>query len=583
MPVASQAPDAALLEAKSRQRRKLAQRYQALSERKSTLAATAFVPNFRSEGDQGPPLRGAAGAREKMESCLLAMDLLEDLGDTLDTELQELETEMASLQEEMHLLQLQLSESGGQSTPLTVVSIALGGGGPLERLEFSYQVDGARWWPTYTLRMEPGLGQTEWAQEAQVAQRTGEDWKRVPLQLSTAAILGDRRLPQLTSLRLGKVQPQPPSGFRPPPSGLERMFAGYQSWSRGDAVSLELPKSEPLPPPPPPTPPAAPSGALRARRQGAPSTDVADLLRSERPGMIMDRLTEIGGVATAPPSDGFALTMSPAKRRTGPTSDGIPDDDWLDFDRLTLQGPESPRRGHLERAGPDGWSQQRDQNRSEMAARQAVPAHEFDSQYRAAGLAEVPCDGALHRVRVGSAPADLQLVWRCTPSESPQVYREALTRNPFARALLPGTLDVYVEGSLVQSSTLEAVGPGGEARVGLGADERLRVARNVRQEEEKGGLLGDLTAITYHVSIELASSGRLPVTVEVLDRVPVSAEKSVKIKLLASSPAHEDYDQSDRRQPVKGGLRWRVPLAPEQATRIEFSYKVSFPGKQELA
>ena len=53
---------------------------------------------------------------------------------------------------------------------------------------------------------------------ALIAQRTGEDWRGVHLELSTAAPLSFTELPELSAIRIGRAQPPPPRkpGFRPP-------------------------------------------------------------------------------------------------------------------------------------------------------------------------------------------------------------------------------------------------------------------------------------------------------------------------------------------------------------------------------
>lgn len=80
--------------------------------------------------------------------------------------------------------------------------------------------------------------------------------------------------------------------------------------------------------------------------------------------------------------------------------------------------------------------------------------------------------------------------------------------------------------------------------------------------------------IEHHVAIELSAPPGLSPVVDVIDRIPVSDDKSVEVALVTSRPEARGYKQSDRGAPVRGGLRWSVSVpAGAKAER-----GVSLPG-----
>ena len=115
-----------------------------------------------------------------------------------------------------------------------------------------------------------------------------------------------------------------------------------------------------------------------------------------------------------------------------------------------------------------------------------------------------------------------------------------------------------------------------------GLEERVRVARNVRADEAAKGVLGGTTAIEHRVEIEASSALGHVAELEVLDRVPVTDEKDVEVSLLSSKPEAAKYDQAERGQPVRGGLRWTLGLAPGGKATVSFTYKIELPSKCEL-
>ena len=168
------------------------------------------------------------------------------------------------------------------------------------------------------------------------------------------------------------------------------------------------------------------------------------------------------------------------------------------------------------------------------------------------------------------------------PREAPEVYREAELVNPFTGPLLAGPVDVYLDGTLLVTTLLErGIDRGASLAVGLGTDERLRVARNARTTEETAGLLGGKVVVDTEVTIDVRSALGFPAEVEVLDRIPVGGESDVSVELVASEPGGEPYEQKPD-DPIEGGRRWRVTVPASGAEKVTFRYRVSFPSKQEL-
>ena len=162
------------------------------------------------------------------------------------------------------------------------------------------------------------------------------------------------------------------------------------------------------------------------------------------------------------------------------------------------------------------------------------------------------------------------------------MYLEAEIPNPFAAPLHSGPVEVFVDGALLTTSSVDHVDRGGLLRFGLGVEERLRVARNARVEERSAGLLGGSTTVDHHVTIDVASSLGHAVEIEVIDRIPVTSDKDIEIKLGSAKPVATKLPPGDRGDPVRGGLSWKIKVSPGEKQRIEIQYRVTLPAKNEL-
>ena len=523
----------------------------------------------------------------------------------------------------------------GESRAALGVQVRLGPAGSLVSLEIDYVVTAARWWPAYTARLSAAATRVTLGIDAFVAQASGEAWSGVKLSVATADLASDVRLPELRSLRIGRAQPPRRLGYRPPPAGLEAMFEGHDrsvnklelaaekeahaevmdeaeeegstmtrsfsapEGSAGYGPPQGMPPPRPSAPMPMPMPmslaaampmqrampsfAAAPSSMPMRAKSGA----LGGLMRRAMPessmagdAMIMEESRSFGGaVPHAEPAAPEAIE---------------PDEAWLDFDALTLVDPLDPanhsRRGRLAR-DPSGMAGSR-----AAAARASIEAlgpppetqdpletrGRFDHRYDAEGSADVPASGRPHRVTIGSAEGEARPRFIAVPREAAEVYREAEIPNPFAAPLLRGPVEVFLDGALLTTSSLGFVDRGGRLHLGLGVEERLRVARNARVEEGSAGLLGGSTTVDHHVTIDVASSLGHPVAIEVLDRIPVTSDKDIEIKLVSSKPTSAKITQAERGHPVRGGLAWSITVSPGEKQRIEMVYRVTLPAKNEL-
>lgn len=593
----------------------------------------------------------------RTRDVLVAHDLTGDALRAIDERIVTLEPTLHRLQAELRAAELAREWASAQDRAPSgqasrVITVRVSGRGPIESLEIDYAVTAARWWPMYTLDIgERGTSATFWL-EAQVAQASGEDWTGVALALSTSDLVTDARLPELRSVRYGKAQPLRRAGYRPPPDGLDRLFAGWdvafaslvvkQEIQIRQEVRVQVAKPRPAPQAPSvarsqllgaeeaaydedseaemaePTPvdyaeEVAPSKKrakldMRARDEplalGAPasfSANAPTMARMSAPMPVASRGGFFGGgpggggAPSAPQGSldegaGAAIEELVMGGDAGGAQE--PEAAWLDFDRLRLARPEDrAHRGRLRASGYDDDAVElRGHARAEiMVLRPTAPVFDvldtrghYDHRWDASAHAHVPSDARAHRLRIESFAARPRFRFWAVPLEVAEVFREASLDNPTPGPLLRGPVDVYVDGSLLTTAPLPHVDRGGVLRVGLGVEERLRIARNVRVAEDSAGLLGGSTAVDHHVSIELKSSLGNATTVEVYDRVPVSDDKGLDVKVVSESPASDPYKQTERGIPIKGGLGWRVQLEPGGKREVKLHYRLTMSNKSEV-
>ena len=597
---------------------------------------------------------------ERTEDALAIVRTTAEETGALDAKIAEITAAIEATEREMEAVSLAAAQAAAsahrESAPSTfAVVVELGPSKePVKQadLEIEYSVGPARWWPSYRARFEAGATKVTLTLSAFVAQASGEDWENVALALSTGDLLRDARLPEITSLRLGRAQKPRARGYRPPPEGLDAMFDGYDRFVAEVRVTTTVTstttgtitvgtrhiESEAPPPwqgatgglPAPyeeyhedeydsPTrvaPPQEQTGSKKKRAaddmmemtragRAAPAAPAMKAVMRSAPGAAMPMPQAIsaprGGGGAAPARteagsfDGFAMLADEGSLggEGGMAQDALPiepADAWLDFDSLRLDPAASrDKRGRLARGHAllHGG-----QAASITAIERMSPPNGaidprasrglFDVVYEAAGTASVPANKRPNRVPLMNAEAAAAPRFVTVPREANEVYRRADFTNPFGQALLTGPVEVLIDGALVAQTRLSYTDRGGLISIGLGVEDRVKVARNTRVEEGTAGLLGGATTVDHTVTTEIASSLGRAIKIEIVDRLPVSDDKDVEIKQLASTPAAQPYTQAELGHPVRKAFRWEVDVPAGGKAKAEWRYRVTLPSKMEI-
>ena len=493
-------------------------------------------------------------------------------------------------------------------------------------LRVDYRVAAARWAPSYLARLDGDHATIE--VRAVVAQRTGEDWGRAVLRLSTAepeqfaAIL-----PELAPQRIGRRQESPSrSGFRPAPGGAEALYADYLRVAR-TTIREEAPR---LVPADPSLDDLEDDGDTLV---GAPATfDKKRAITQE----VWDEQSSRAKAAFRTPPDGTraynapapAPTMSRARGTVVPNraDDSLPmpmmgygggaalgappmpdkpkpapgpPPPRLDYGNLVMAPPGSRRAVTLvpARASP---SARKRRSLVEVGAgiaavtALALPpgcvgawAQAYDYAFTADGAVDVASDGAWHALAITAKPATVKVRHVAVPREQADVFRVAAIANPHAAPLLPGPIDVYDHGTFLITSEVALTPPGAMLELGLGVDPTVKIARNAEFHEEATGVLRGGLRLVHAIAIDVENLSGRAVDVEVRERVPVvrDGDDTVEVAVGRVEPAWERWTpdpDAPADQRLRGGQRWRVQLPAGAKKQLRAAYEIRIASKLEL-
>jgi uncharacterized protein (TIGR02231 family) len=196
--------------------------------------------------------------------------------------------------------------------------------------------------------------------------------------------------------------------------------------------------------------------------------------------------------------------------------------------------------------------------------------------YQLAGRADVPGDNEPRKVTVAALRLTPELTYVTAPKLEPVCYRRAEVKNTSPYSLLPGQAQLFEGDEYLGATQLEFVAPGQTFELALGADERMRVEREmVLRDVDKAFLLGDRRRVRYGFTIRLENLRDTPQQITVRDQVPVPRDEQIKVRLDGTDP--KPAEQSEL-----GQLEWRLTLDRGAKQTIRFDFNVEHPRQMDV-
>ena len=171
-----------------------------------------------------------------------------------------------------------------------------------------------------------------------------------------------------------------------------------------------------------------------------------------------------------------------------------------------------------------------------------------------------------------------------TPLLTDYVYLQAEVINDSDTVFLAGPARMFRNGDFVGKSEQPLVTIGEKFTAGFGIDSQIQVVREF--EDKKTRIQGGNRIDTYNYLITLSNYKNTPAEIRLLDRLPFTENKSIKIELIETSPKLSDEREYVRTRKKKGILRWDLNLGAktvdEQAKAVKYSFTIEYDKNMQI-
>ena len=199
--------------------------------------------------------------------------------------------------------------------------------------------------------------------------------------------------------------------------------------------------------------------------------------------------------------------------------------------------------------------------------------------FRVAKPVTIAGDGSPRKTTVAIVNLKPRLDYVAAPRLVQQAYRRARVANDSEYTFLPGRANIFYEDEFVGSTTLGAkkpglplqtIAPSQEFELFLGADDRVKVERELVARDVDKKLIGNTRRLHFAYRITVQNLCDRTERIVIADQIPVARREEIKVKLDLAEPKPDELTEL-------GLLRWELELEPKREQNIRFGFVIEHP------
>jgi hypothetical protein len=443
-------------------------------------------------------------------------------------------------QQDFERNRLQLLQIGKKKDSISNIVTALVESRETRTVNFKllYNVKDAGWFPAYNVRVNEITEPLSVLMNANVYQRSGETWKNISLRLSTGS-----------------------PNENATPSEIQPWMLGFYDPS----VSYRGQKS-----------PGVVSGRV-TDEENQPIIGASITNRGIGSGAVSDE----NGYFKIQNNSGYATIVISAVGYMTKEVRGRPGYFTIALERSKYSLDEVVVSGYSSEntlAGrAAGVAISRDKKLKEEAIQTASVITQFQPTtmvYKIEDKYTLETDGKTTTIGIKQFEAPALYDYYTAPKIDPSVFLSARIPNWQEYDLQSGEVSLYFEGTYLGKTYLDLGSVADTLSLSLGKDNGIKVARKLVKEFSTRKFIGSMRTEIKDYEISVRNNKHVPLTIRILDQVPVSTTKDITV---------EDVKMPDGQMDKDSGLvTWTITLQPGQEKKLSLGYSIKYPKDRKV-
>lgn len=188
---------------------------------------------------------------------------------------------------------------------------------------------------------------------------------------------------------------------------------------------------------------------------------------------------------------------------------------------------------------------------------------------------DIPSDGKTHLVAIQDYELPALYHYYAAPKLDNDAFLIADISNWEQLSLLPGTMNIFFEGSYVGQANLDPTTTRDTLPISLGRDKNIVIKREKVKDFSKEKVIGDNKKQSFAYTIDVKNTKKEAIDIKILDQYPISQQGKIEVALDDAAGAIIDA--------ATGKLIWTLHLESNEEKKLQFSFTVKYPKDQLIS
>ena len=203
-----------------------------------------------------------------------------------------------------------------------------------------------------------------------------------------------------------------------------------------------------------------------------------------------------------------------------------------------------------------------------------IVSTDINITYKIAGKQSIDGNGKNKLLTLNTQKIPARFVYHAVPKLNESVYLLAYISNWHSLNLINGAASMYLQDVFIGNITINEAFTGEEYPLSFGVDNRISIKRTKKQDFSSESKVSSEKREKMSYEIVLRNNLSTDIEVEVLDQIPVSKNKSIRVILEEKGTA--EYTENI------GLLKWLVPISAGKSTTTKFAYEIRYPKENTI-
>ncbi|PCJ94859.1 MAG: energy transducer TonB [Flavobacteriaceae bacterium] len=184
-------------------------------------------------------------------------------------------------------------------------------------------------------------------------------------------------------------------------------------------------------------------------------------------------------------------------------------------------------------------------------------------------------DGDITAIEINTHQLNATYEYFAAPILNENVFLTVMFNDWEQFNLLPGEANLYFEGGYAGKTTIDPYTTTKEMTVSLGIDPNITVTRKQDKNFKSKSFTGGTRILDRTYVLEVKNNKNIAINLKLMDRIPLSQNKEIKVDHIETYTAA--YEQK------KGLLTWTMKLNSQETKKETFSFQVKYPKYKRIS